>query len=244
MQTMGMKNLKSKKLYMQVYDELREYIFKHQLQPGDMLPTEMEMCSMLGVSRNVLREAIKVLEVTGMVTSRPGVGIIIQEFNPDFLFQTLFYNLTVDSESLLEQTKSVRLVLELGFMRQAFHAMTPDICQELRRLTQIMRSILREKQASLVSDTIHGQEFHNADASFHSTLFRNVDNRVFKSIIDAIWQCDRFHLFKVQTTFIENTVFKHEQIVSALEAHDYDKFREAMFYHFNFIETTDVYDVF
>ena len=39
--TVGMKNLKSRKLYMQVYDELRDYILQQQLSPGDMLPTEM-----------------------------------------------------------------------------------------------------------------------------------------------------------------------------------------------------------
>ena len=55
----GMKNLKSRKLYLQVYDEIKSYIEKNHLMPGDKLPSEMKMCEMLGVSRNVLREAIK-----------------------------------------------------------------------------------------------------------------------------------------------------------------------------------------
>ena len=51
---------------------------KNHLLPGDKLPSEMKMCEMLGVSRNVLREAIKSLEITGAVHSTPGVGIVIQ----------------------------------------------------------------------------------------------------------------------------------------------------------------------
>lgn len=76
----GMKNLKSRRLYLQVYDEIKNYIEKNHLMPGDKLPSEMKMCEMLGVSRNVLREAIKSLEITGAVRSTPGIGIVIQEF--------------------------------------------------------------------------------------------------------------------------------------------------------------------
>ncbi len=64
----GMKNLKSRRLYLQVYDEIKSYIEKNHLLPGDKLPSEMKMCEMLGVSRNVLREAIKSLEITGRST--------------------------------------------------------------------------------------------------------------------------------------------------------------------------------
>ncbi|WP_368273339.1 winged helix-turn-helix domain-containing protein, partial [Enterocloster bolteae] len=48
----GMKNLKSRRLYLQVYDEIKSYIEKNHLLPGDKLPSEMKMCEMLGVSRN------------------------------------------------------------------------------------------------------------------------------------------------------------------------------------------------
>lgn len=52
----------------------------------------MKMCEMLGVSRNVLREAIKALEITGTVKSTPGVGIVIQEFNTDFFLSNLIFS--------------------------------------------------------------------------------------------------------------------------------------------------------
>ena len=67
----GMKNLKSRKLYLQVYDEIKSYIEKNHLMPGDKLPSEMKMCEMLGVSRNVLREAIKSLEIKMCIRDRP-----------------------------------------------------------------------------------------------------------------------------------------------------------------------------
>ena len=62
------------KLYVQAFREIRAYITRNNLQPGDLLPSEQAMCEMLGVSRNVLREAIKSMELMGMAQSRPGRG--------------------------------------------------------------------------------------------------------------------------------------------------------------------------
>lgn len=229
----AMRNLKNRKLYMQVYDELRNYILKQQLKPGDMLPTEMEMCDTLGVSRNVLREAIKALEITGVVSSKPGVGIIIQEFNPDFLFQTLFYNLTSDSEALLNQTMEIRRILELGFLDKAFLSLTQEDLQTLQVQVKKMSQIQQSQSVSGRATTIFGPDFYQADATFHKILYNHVDNMVLKSIIDAIWQCDRYHKEHVRTTYLESTVLKHEKILAALLNHDYAAFCDAMHYHFD-----------
>lgn len=69
-----MRNLKEDKLYIQTFREIRSYIITHELKAGDSLPTEQAMCQMLGVSRNVLREAIKSMELMGMIQSCPGRG--------------------------------------------------------------------------------------------------------------------------------------------------------------------------
>lgn len=231
-QPIGMKNLKSRKLYMQVYDELRDYILQKQLRPGDMLPTEMEMCSTLGVSRNVLREAIKALEITGVVSSKPGVGIMIQEFNPDFLFQTLFYNLTSDSQAMLQQTLAVRRTLELGFLKESFSTLLPGDIDALKKQVAIMEDICREKSARPGS-TVFGPDFYRADAEFHKLLYHRAGNVVLCSIIDAVWNCDRFHKQAIHTAYMESTVEKHQKIVAALEQRDFDAYTAAMHHHFD-----------
>ena len=50
------------KLYSLVFRQIRAYILQNNLQPGDLLPTEQALVEMLGVSRNVLREAIKLYD--------------------------------------------------------------------------------------------------------------------------------------------------------------------------------------
>jgi DNA-binding GntR family transcriptional regulator len=58
--------------------ELRQAITKGTFRPGSQLPTEAELCEMLGVSRTVVREALRVLEDDGLVARRHGVGTFVR----------------------------------------------------------------------------------------------------------------------------------------------------------------------
>ena len=226
----GMRNLKSHKLYLRVYDELRNYIVNAKLRPGDKLPTEMEMCDALGVSRNVLREAIKALEITGVVSSKPGVGIVIQAFNPDNLFKTLFYGLAIDGDSTLEQTLAVRRVLELGFLSEAFHSIGEEDIPALKEQVDQMQRIAEQNQGRKTADWF---PFSQADAQFHMLLYKNTGNVYLQSIIKAVWNCDSYYLKTFPPQHIEKTIEKHRRILSALEEHREEDFYEAMRAHFD-----------
>ena len=58
--------------------ELRQAIIRGTFRPGSQLPTEAELCEMLGVSRTVVREALRVLEDDGLVARRHGVGTFVR----------------------------------------------------------------------------------------------------------------------------------------------------------------------
>lgn len=226
-----MKNLKNRKLYLQVYDEIKMYIVSNRLKAGDKLPTEMEMCTILGVSRNVLREAIKSLEITGVVSSKPGVGIIIQEFNTDHLFNSLFYSLADGSAEMQTQTMEVRKVLELGFAQAAFDRLTEASLQTMRELVNHMYEMLRKRGNS--PESRFGTKFAEADALFHKTLFSNVDNIILSSIIDAFWACDKFYTINISRQYFKLTVYKHKIILDAAAARDFDTFQKAMDFHYS-----------
>ena len=59
--------------------ELRQAIARGTFRPGSQLPTEVELCQMLGVSRTVVREALRVLEDDGLVARRHGVGTFVRD---------------------------------------------------------------------------------------------------------------------------------------------------------------------
>lgn len=226
----GMKNLKSRKLYLQVYDEIKSYIEKNHLMPGDKLPSEMKMCEMLGVSRNVLREAITSLEITGTVCSTPGVGIVIQEFNTDFFLSNLIYSIS-DEDQLHKEIEELRRVLELGFAKDAYESITPESLESLTKEAKTMESLFVQIKQSRSS--VYGARFAEADASFHKILFQAVDNHLLKSIIEFFWACDRYYKVKTTHSNMELTVEKHLRICNAIKARDYQKYYDAMQFHFN-----------
>jgi DNA-binding FadR family transcriptional regulator len=217
----GMRNLKSKKLYLQVYEELRGFIVQNNLRPGDKLPTEMEMAATLGVSRNVLREAIKTLEIIGVVSSKPGVGIVVNGFNANFLSSCIFVNLIADDVDLVSQSQEVRKVLEMGFARQSFDTMTEGQLDELEHTLELMHT----------SD--NRTDFYALDAEFHKIILRNIKNDVLIAFVDSAWACDRYYRSK----FIDDSKLryeKHKRIYEALRQRDYAKFEQALTFHFSF----------
>lgn len=211
------------KLCIRTYREIRKYIVQNNLQPGDLLPTEQKLCETLGVSRNVLRESIKSMELMGMVRACPGKGTEVQAFNLDFILQNvLFFQVGPQEEHSIREMFGVRKVLELAYMRQAFHAMTEEDVRALRSLADAMRD-----------NWSRGVFFIQEDKDFHLTLFRSLHNDVLLSLLEAIWSVDDGFELEKKQPHLEQTVTKHEAIVAALENHSYPAFARAMEAHFS-----------
>jgi DNA-binding FadR family transcriptional regulator len=96
-----------------VEKELREYLKKKLFKPGDALPSEMELADALGVSRNVVREALSRLRMLGMIETKKRRGMILS--TPDILgsFERVLDPLIID-DSTLQDIFELRLTLEMG----------------------------------------------------------------------------------------------------------------------------------
>lgn len=226
-------NLKSKKLYLQVYEALKNYILDNHLKPGNKLPTEMEMCTMLKVSRNVLREAIKALEIAGIVSSKPGVGIVLQDFNANFAFESLIYHLEWNSEYILDQSLAVRRALELGFLHEAFITSNENTIKHLQHCVDKMNSYYKKLGSDPNKPYMFGIDFYEADANFHKYLYENVSNKLLSSIVDAVWASDKYYKTSLHLKHLENTIVKHQRILQALKDKDEQAFIDAVHYHFD-----------
>ena len=212
---------KENKLYIQAFREIRSYIIRNGLKPGDLLPTELEMCEKLGVSRNVLREAIKSMELMGMVQACPGRGTQVKEFSLDFVFQNVLFFSVAGEDKPVREMFGIRRMLELSYMRQAFYAINED---DIR----VLHNCLRQMHESREDYTA----FTEADRIFHTTLFRGLDNSVLNSLMDAIWAVDAGFELEKKSPHLMTSISKHETIVKALEEDDYRACARAMEIHF------------
>lgn len=215
-------NQREEKLYIQTFREIRKYIIRNKLQPGDMLPTEQEMCQRLGVSRNVLREAIKAMELMGMVQACSGKGTMVRPFNLDFVFHNVLFFTVGDGDRAAEEMFGVRRMLELAYMRPAFQAMGEEDVKRIRELADAISQRWSE-----------GEIFAAEDREFHLTLFKALDNSVLNSMLEAIWAVDTGFGLEERMSHMAQSVENHQEIARALEDYNYRAFAKAMEAHFS-----------
>ncbi len=216
-----MKYFKKEKLFIRVFNEIRSYIIENELQSGDKLPTEQEMCNKMGISRNALREAIKALEIMGVIESRPSIGIVVQDFNMDFIFQSMLYYLMADDKKLIKEIQEVRKALEFSFIDKAYDSIGEKEIAELEAVLGKMKK--RADKHEL---------FYDEDHEFHKILYKNLDNKTLESIFDASWNISEEFNYELKKKYLDHDFSKHLELYEALKNKDKSLFLDLFKNHF------------
>ncbi len=199
--------------YRAVQDALRSYVIDNRLQPGDRLPAETALANRLGVSRNVVREAIKALEAQGLLEVRVGLGVFVKAADLDDFLTNFAYNLLFDGQSVVE-LYDVRRRLELSYAHEAVHELTGESLAEMERLFAEMEAQFREDK-----------EFILQDLALHRTLFNSIGNGTLLKLFDifgTIYANTR-HLFREQARdVIVDDLNNHKLLLEALHDHNED----------------------
>lgn len=154
---MAFKPIRTKRLYEEIVEQIRELMAGGQLKPGDKLLSERELAERLQVSRPSVREAIRSLEVMGFVDIRRGGGTYVRDTHADDIIRPLALFLAAERSSLLEMFE-VRRIFETATARMAAERATPA---EVRRLEAALESMQERFSAR---DSEKGEE---ADVEFH-----------------------------------------------------------------------------
>ena len=210
------------KLYMQAFREIRKYMIEQDLQPGDLLPTEQQLCQMLGVSRNVLREAIKSMEVMGLIEACPGRGTEVREFRLDFVLQNVIFFANRDLARRAEELAGIQKTIELSYMRQAFRAITTEQVAELRATVKKLRTL----------DPADIMAVYLQHKAFHEILFRSLDNQVLRDLLKAVDALQRECVETEQGPPVPEPE-RMEAVVGALEEYNFQTFAQAMEAYFS-----------
>lgn len=130
-----MQTLRRPKVRDQIAEQIKQYILKHDLTPGDRLPTETALAETFGISRLSIREATKALEFLGIVESKTGVGLTVGRINMERVTSHLGFHtglLDVDPQQLIDS----RVIVETGALPHIVHNMANDrsIEQQLREI--------------------------------------------------------------------------------------------------------------
>ena len=153
---------------------LLERVTSGEYSPGDRLPPEREMATRFGVSRTVIREAMKALASRGVVEVRPGAGIFVTSAHASAAAESLRLLVMGAAELSYQQVHEVRETLE---GRIAALAAT--------RATESDRERLRGALADLDA-AITGEDYARADGAFHLVIADLARNPLFRIILEAV----------------------------------------------------------
>ena len=160
----------------QIQDRIIEYIEKNNLEPGDRLPTEPELCALFGVSRTPLREAIKYLEVLGIVSVERSRGTFVRGFDAAELLTRLPMRLFYQRDEFLEMVK-IRMVLEEHCLVQAIAQSSNDDLVRLKKALAAMRERAERGESMLAEDM-----------GFHRTIAELArGGRLLTSFLQVLW---------------------------------------------------------
>lgn len=213
-------------IHEEIQDRIKEYILVNNLQPEDPLPSETQLAEQLGVSRAVVREALRALESVGVIRSRRGAGRYVSEFNLDPIVDNLAYSMLFDREDVQELLE-IRERLEVSFIPDAIAAMTEECLEELRALADEMR---RKANA--------GVNFLDEDLAFHRAMYQVTGNHLLVKLLNIFWDVyqhlrDESWLTLMDLDALART---HESILQAIEAKEVDVAQRCLVDHFHAIE--------
>ncbi|RWR27085.1 FadR family transcriptional regulator [Sinirhodobacter populi] len=198
----------------QLYGQILEQIVSGTLQQGDKLPSENQICTAFGVSRPVVREALRRLQDDGLIEARRGVGSFVRRRPPQGLIQFA----TADTVSGLMRALEARMSFEAAAARfAAMRAGQRDISRLRIALAELEERMRRRLPAS------------DADFNFHIAVAEASKNEVFVILLQSVREAIESAMNVAQgltrggtENRIQRVMQEHRQIYEAIVARDPD----------------------
>ena len=168
----------SRPSYEQVATQIATMIQQERLPPGAKLLTERQLGEKFEVSRNTVREALKVLSTAGLVRVKQGRGVYVSAPTQPFVSAHIALDMSVDPEHIFS-LHEFRLGLEQQTARLAAERITP------RELKALEDTLSPHRAAAQAQD---GEEFHRLDVVFHEFLARASHNPFLLSAVQTTTQ--------------------------------------------------------
>jgi GntR family transcriptional regulator, transcriptional repressor for pyruvate dehydrogenase complex len=217
-----MEPIKKVRLSERVIDAIREMIVEDNFKPGDKFYSENELTKKLEVSRSSIREAVRILEATGLVTVKHGKGIFISNSMKQEM--EAFSNWLKNNETALIEHFEVRLIID----PKAAAASARNADQfEIEKMEEVCNDFYLKTRENNIAGLI------KCDEEFHRLLAKSTKNKtlyfVMKTMTNSLSEGWISSLHVPGRT--EKTVGEHKDILDAIKQGDPDRAEQAMVVH-------------
>lgn len=161
-----MSRIANQKAYHGVLEQIRIFIHKNQLKAGDKLPSERELAETLGTGRSSVREALRALELLGIIETRHGEGTYLSSYRP---FQTveILASYILGNNSTKDNVITTRKLIE-------------------KEAAKLATRKLEEKDTAQLEKIIH--DLNNNPKQMHIDFFTLLLNKTENELLLIIWQ--------------------------------------------------------
>jgi GntR family transcriptional regulator, transcriptional repressor for pyruvate dehydrogenase complex len=204
--------VQTKRAFEEVALQIREQLTKGALKPGDRLPSERELAEQFGLSRNTVREALRSLEMSGILEFRKGAtgGAFVREGHSEAVisgFSDLFRMGVIKPEDLIE----ARRIVGVEVTRLACQRATDADIDELER------NVAASQAAGDANDDARRIEINLA---FHALLARAAKNPVLVILTDALVDVQGRLLQVLTPTSNAKVIQSRKRLLKFLRARD------------------------
>lgn len=224
-ETGGLRRIGHSRITDSALQSIKMYILQNGLKAGDMLPGELELSDILGISRPSLREALRSLEGLGIIRTEHGKGRFIRDFNYDAMIGNLIYSLKIHMDDFREVI-DVRMALEEKFLERAMDLLGEPDFRELERLVDEM-----ERQ---VAGGRPEEDLVQTHTEFHRKLYEKTGNTLLINLIGVFATFQRILsvMKRYRTGDYSQFLALHRELIGLLRSRDPSRIRETVRRHF------------
>jgi len=197
------------RLYQGIVSQIEALLARGELKPGDQLPAERILAEQFEVSRPSVREALRSLELLGIVETRRGGGTFVRQGQPDDLARPL--SSIMSRGHSVSDVIDVRGLIEPAVAERAAQNITDAELEELR-------TVLRAQERKVEA----GEAYVDEDTRFHEVIGQAARNELLVTVLGVVWSVLRSSREEwLQTEKRAHTSIRaHRRILAALESHD------------------------
>lgn len=190
-----------------VFTTLRQAILRGELKPGERL-MEIQLANKLGVSRTPIREAIRKLELEGLVLMIPRKGAEVAEI----------------TEKNLRDVLEVRESLEVLAVQLACERMTPEDIENLQVAAKAFEDIMETNDITKIAE---------ADVHFHDIVYMATDNQRLIQLLNNL----REQMYRYRVEYLKKNearpiiLSEHKALIEHIKNHDKEKAAENICTH-------------
>ncbi|HEU4382576.1 MAG TPA: FadR/GntR family transcriptional regulator [Anaeromyxobacteraceae bacterium] len=224
---LALRPVRKTRVFEDVARQIQRLVADGALKPGDRLPPERELAERFGVSRGSVRDAIRTLEIAGLVAVRQGEGNVVADVSPESLASPLA-SVLVRKREVIADLIDVRKMLEPALAARAARRATAE---EIARLEEILR-----RQRARV---LRGESTIEEDSEFHSVVAHAARNGVILKVLDVLMDLlkeTRTRSLQVPGR-LQRSLAGHRRVLEAIRRRDPDAAERAVRRHLEEIES-------